>query len=281
MVLAAVTLSAQETEKTSNWKSVGMAGLNLNQSTFLNWSAGGDPGIAFDASFNYSLDYKKDNHIWTNRLELAYGLNETRAKGTQKTNDKIYFASNYGCNIAKNLYASVLVSFNTQFDKGYDYEKDPENYISTFMAPGYLSGGLGLTWNALKWLTVTYAPASWRGTFVIDKKLSDAGAFGVKAGERLLNEFGSNLKIEVKTPVWHNITLYSRLEFYSNYLHNPQNIDIKWDTMINLKINKWLSANLNVNLIYDDDTKFLQDDERMIPKFQLKEVLGVGIMFSF
>lgn len=58
------------------------------------------------------------------------------------------------------------------------------------------------------------------------------------------------------------MTLYSRVDFYSNYLDKPQNVDVRWDTQINMKINKWFAANLNLNLIYDDDTKILQKDGR-------------------
>ena len=66
-------------------------------------------------------------------------------------------------------------------------------------------------------------------------RLSDAGAFGVKSGRRVLNEFGANIRAEAKTTLWKKLSLYSRLELYSNYLHNPQNIDINWDIQSSLR----------------------------------------------
>ena len=73
----------------------------------------------------------------------SVGLNKTKSDGTKKTNDKIYLSSTYGYEIAKNWYASGLMTFQTQFAKGYDYNVDPDVFISRFMSPGYLLIGAG------------------------------------------------------------------------------------------------------------------------------------------
>ena len=48
-----------------------------------------------------------------------------------------------------------------------------------------------------------------------------------------------------------------------------------------MKINKWFAANLNLNLIYDDDTKILQKDGRQGARIQVKEALGIGLQAAF
>lgn len=285
-ILAATSLFAQDAE---GWTKNGVAGVNMSQASFSNWSAGGDNSIAFDANFNYDLNYKKDKHLWTNRLELAYGLNKTKSyPSTRKTNDKIYLSSNYGFKVAEELYIGALLTFNTQFSKGYDYGKTPNadhrsEYISTFMAPGYLTTGVGLIWTPKPWFKLTFNPASWRGTFVEDDMLSDAGSFGVDPGKRFLNQFGANLVGEINTPIWENIKLYSRLELYSNYLKNPENVVLHWDVQLNMKINKWLSAGLTTNMIYDDNIKFVKENDpaRKVAKLQFKQTLGVGFQVQF
>ena len=152
-VMEQAATEADSLQKASPWKSSGAAGLSLSQASFSNWNAGGDPAIAVNASFNYSLDYNDGSNLWTNRLELAYGINRTSTDGTRKTNDKIYLSSNYGRLIARKLYAGATATFNTQFAKGYDYKVSSTEYISDFMAPGYLSVGLGLTYTPTAWLT--------------------------------------------------------------------------------------------------------------------------------
>ena len=253
----------------------------MSQVSLNNWAAGGDASIAGDVNFAYSLDYKKDKNLWQNRLELAYGLNRTETNGTRKTNDKIYFNSMYGYKIAEHWYVSAFVNFQTQFDKGYDYGKSDTDFISRFMSPGYLSAGPGITWTPKPWFTATFSPATWRGTFVMSDYLSDQGAFGVDPGKHLLSEFGGDVKLEAKYEFLPNMTVYSRLELFSNYLDKPKNVDVRWDTQVAMKINRWFSANLNLNLIYDDDTKFAREDGTKVAKLQFKEVLGVGFQVNF
>ena len=150
-LLASVALMAEEpTTEPSPWTMAGSAGITGSQMTLTNWAAGGDPSVAADFQFNYSIDYKKDKMLWQNRLELAYGLNRTESNGMRKTNDKIYLSSSYGQKVYDNLYVSALLKFNTQFAPGYDYAVTNEDggykQTSGFMAPAYFSGGLGVEW---------------------------------------------------------------------------------------------------------------------------------------
>ena len=176
---------------------------------------------------------------------------------------------------------SALLNFNTQFAKGYDYKTEPRTYISRFMSPGYLTTGLGLTWNPKNWITATFSAISWRGTFVSSKILSDEGSFGVDPGEHLFSEMGGNLKVEVKYEFLKNMTIYSRVDLFSNYLEDPQNVDVRWDVQLNMTVNKWFSANISTNLIYDNDTKIVQKDGSKGPRLQVKESLGVGFQVTF
>ena len=189
-------LDAQPVRDTA-WNKAGYFGLKLTQVSLSSWSAGGESAMAFDSQITYSADFKRDRQLWQNRLELGYGLTKNDGKSARKTNDKIYFASTYGYQMYKSLYWSALLNFNTQFAKGYDYNIEDSDFISKFMAPGYLVIGVGATWNPNKIFSVTFTPASWRGTIVANKRLSDEGAFGVDKGKHLLSEFGANLKAEV------------------------------------------------------------------------------------
>ena len=284
LVLNTVCLSLRGEEtvkKDSSWSLSGMSALTLSQVSLSNWSAGGEDAIGFNVQFAYNADYKKAKHLWQNRLELAYGLNRTETDGAKKTNDKIYISSTYGYGLTKSLYVSSMVSFNSQFAKGYDYKPDPRVLISRFMAPGYLMGGLGLTWNPKVYFTATLSAISWRGTFVTSDVLSEQGAYGVKPGEHLFSEMGGNLKLEVNYEFMKNMTIYSWGYFFSNYLEDTKNVDVRWDVLLNMKVNKWFSANISTNMIYDNDTKIVQKDGSKGPRLQFKEVLGVGFQVNF
>lgn len=282
VIISSRGIHAQDSvPKDSIWTTSGFAGLKFTQVSFSNWAAGGNNAIAFDLQGNYQANYKKEKHIWNNRIELSYGLNQNKADGTRKTNDKIYLNTNYGYTIHKNLYLSALVNFQTQFTAGYDYSVNPDISISDFMAPGYLIVGTGLGWVPNKYITVTFSPVSYRGTFVFNDRLSNEGAYGVTPGKKVFSEFGANLKVEGKYEFLKNMTVYSRLDLYSAYTHNPLNVDINWDVQLNMTINKWFSTSITTNLIYDDDVKILQEDGTKGPRVQFKEVVGVGLQFNF
>lgn len=275
--------------KTPRWFKGGIAGVTMSQVSLSNWAAGGEGSSAFDLMLNYEADYAKDRNLWQNRLELAYGLNTTDSKGTRKSNDRIYLSSMYSYRLSRTWYASALAAFSSQFAKGYNYATTPKTYMSRFMAPGYLTLGVGFTWKPNSWFSAYISPATWRGTLVLDKSLFNDAAgnpvytvYGVKPGKKLYNEFGANARLEVDHDIWRNVHLYSRLDLFSNYLDKPQNIDVRWYTMLTAKFNRWLSASVSFNAIYDDNVKFPRPDGTPGPsKLQFKEVLGIGLQVAF
>lgn len=280
VMMSTLVLNAR-VSKDSLWVTSGYAGLKLTQVSFSNWATGGDNAFSLDLQGTYQADYKHNKHLWQNRIELAYGLNKTQDEGTKKTNDKIYLNSNYGYEVHRNLYASAFVNYQSQFARGYDYAISRDISVSNFMAPGYLMTGAGITWIPNKYFTLVFSPATWRGTFVLNDRLSNEGAFGVKPGKNLLSEFGANLKLEGKYEIMKNMTVYSRLDLYSDYLRKPQNIDVNWEVQLNMIINKWFSTTLTTNLLYDDDVWITESNGSKVKRVQFKELLGVGVQFNF
>ncbi len=279
----------QINDQPARWVRRGIGGITMSQNSLNNWAAGGENSLALDALLNYDAIFTKRRHLWQNRLELAYGTSKTESHGTRKTNDKIFLNSMYGYRLSRTWYASLLGVFSTQFAKGYDYSATPRRYMSRFMAPGYLGFGAGFTWKPNSWFSAYFSPATWRGTFVLDKKLfmDTAGVmiyspYGVEPGKKLYNEFGANVRLEVNRDLFSNLHLYSRLDLFSNYLKKPQNVDVRWYLLMAYKINNWLGVNLSFNLLYDDNIKFVRKDGNIGgSKLQTKEVLGIGLQTTF
>jgi hypothetical protein len=275
--------------QTPKWVKGGVGGVTLSQVSLSNWSAGGEGSLAVDALLNYDAVYTNDRHLWQNRFEFAYGLSNTRALGMRKTNDKIFLSSMYGYQISKTWYTSLLGTFSTQFANGYDYSTDPGTYMSRFMAPGYLNVGAGFTWKPRGWFNAYFSPVSWRGTIVIDDRLfenTDGAmvntAYGVEPGKHFRSELGANVRFELDKELMTNLKIYSRLDLFSNYLLKPQHIDVRWNVLLTAKINKWVSANLSFDMIYDDDIKFKRaDGTQGSSRLQVKEVLGLGLQTNF
>jgi len=124
------------------------------------------------------------------------------------------------------------------------------------MAPGYLVAGIGITYAPSNWFNLYLSPASGRFTFVLDQKLADEGAFGVEKGKNMKGEFGPYLRTNLNKDLAKNINLTTTLELFSDYLHKFGNIDVNWSFLLSLKVNKWIAASIQTQLIYDDDVTF-------------------------
>lgn len=277
-----------------NWKLKSLFGLNLTQSSFVNWAAGGRTNMAGLGFLDASANYKKGLVKWDNRLKLALGGIQYFGKEDnllQKTDDVIDLQSNFGYGLKEPWYITFLGGFKTQTLDGYTAPTD-SLISSTFMAPGYINLSLGIEYAPSDNFNVFVSPASAKMTFVRDQRLANLGAFGVSPaeyddggslvtlGETFRFEVGSYARIIYNKELMENIQLKSRLELFSNYMENPQNIDVNAEAIITFKVNSWFSASVQANLIYDDDINIEDNDGRTGPRTQFKQVIGVGLAYT-
>ena len=268
------------------WKKGGLISINVNQGALSNWAAGGDKSSLSIASLvNLYAFYKKDKTIWDNNLDLAYGMVNTTSLGTRKADDRIDFLSKYGYQISpKNWYVGALFNFRTQFAKGYSYpDGKPPVMTSNFLAPGYILLSPNITYQPSDNFSFSISPATARWTIVSDNYLSSIGAFGVDPGKTIKTEFGAFASASYKAKISETASYQGRLDLFSNYLHNPQNIDVYFTNLILVKVTKLINVSLSLDMIYDDDVKTI-DKDGVTPrgaKLQLKEMLGVGLAYRF
>src|SRR6056297_870343 len=283
LLICSGLLSAQEEADTIKyWKFNGVSAINFSQVSLTNWAAGGDNSYAFNGLINLSLEYSKDNNDWSNTLDIGYGIQKQGEQEIRKTDDNIDFTSKYGRKVSESFFISALLNIKTQMDDGKKYETDTSYVISRFFAPAYLQGALGMEYKPSEVFYFVLSPVAGKLTMVLDDTLSARGSFGVDAGEKTRLELGGSVTMGVKKEIMKNVTLKSTLGLFTNYLENPQNVDVDWKMSINMKINDYLSANLNTHLIYDDDIKTTDDEgNEQGAKVQFKEVFGVGLTYKF
>jgi len=284
IVLTTNTLFAQDDSEEyvdGAWVLTGVTGLNMSQTALSNWSAGGENSFAGNAYLNGSLTRKSGNWLWQNTLALDYGLSRTKTQGSRKSTDKIDFATQIGYTTNNKWFYTAMGDFKTQFARGYNYPDD-QNYISTFMAPAYSNISLGMEYRPKPNISIYFSPVAGKLTFVRDDYLSNEGAFGVDPGDKFKAEFGAYFKTRGEWDIMENVHLVSTLDLFTAYNSSFGNIDVNWDMLISMKINKFLSATLNTTLKYDDDIKTIDENGvQRGPKVQFKEILGVGLAYNF
>ena len=289
------TLISQRVDTTQGWKTGGVIALNLAQTSLTNWAAGGQNSVAVNGIFSAFCNYKRNRSVWDNSLDMGYGiLRQGKNSNYRKTDDKIDFVSKYGQEAFKNFYYAFLFNFKTQMAPGYNYPDDSTK-ISTLLSPAYVLFALGMDYKPSTHFSAFIAPLTAKFTIVNNQRLADSGAFGVKRGNKSLSEVGGYIRViytknDFKSEFLKNVSFTTKIDLFSDYANNPQNVVVNWETLIAFKINKFLSANFNTQFIYDDKIKvqydknhngILEPGESVGSKIQSKEILGVGLSYNF
>lgn len=263
-----------DTAKT--WTITGENTLLLNQSSFKNWAAGGVNSMAGNLLLNYDFNYKKGKWNWDNKVIAAFGQTFTKETDWRKNDDRIALNSLLGYEAAERWMYTFFLNFNTQFANGYDYTDAGPTKISAPFAPAFLSFGPGFAYKESDNFKINISPASAR--FIMVGAESLKANYGVDADKFSRNEFGASLDAYYKVGLMENITLENILKLYSNYLEDPQNIDVDYLANLAMEVNRFITVNAAVQLIYDDNTI---SNETNAPALQVRQVLGVGVTYKF
>lgn len=280
--LLSTALFAQENpeEIQSPWSYKGITGFNLSQTSFTNWSEGGENSVASNVYLNASLNYVKDKVSWTNDLSSNFGLYYTTENNWRKNIDNINFASKYGRSISKVFYYAALLDFKTQFANGYNYAVSTTDRVSGFMTPAYLNLSVGIDYKPNEHFSAYYSPVTGKMTFVSDTTFSLN--YGLQAGKKRRAELGSSFRAAADYDVFKIVNLKSNLDLFTAYNQSFGKIDVNWEVLLNLKVTQLLTVTLQTTLRYDDDIKYVDANGNLGPaRVQFKEVLGVGLSYKF
>ena len=259
------------------WKVGGTFGLNISQGSLSNWAAGGDEfSLSANTFINSYAFYKKNRNSWDNTLDFYLGYVNTTSLGTRKVDDRIDILSKYGYALTSKLNIALLGNLRTQFFKGYTYpDGTTKVYSSNFFAPAYLLLSPGLDYKPVKNLSIFVSPATAR--WVIVKDTSLATLYGVDPGKKSSFEFGAYTTINYAANLGKSVTYKGRLDLFSNYKHNPENIDVYMTNQFAAKLSKVLSATYSLALIYDDDIRQFGPNKDA-PRLQIQSLFGVGLL---
>ncbi|WP_405211096.1 DUF3078 domain-containing protein [Dokdonia sp. Asnod2-E02] len=305
LLLGTTITFAQKTDKKKDslpdgWKSKGLMELLFSQSAFNdNWQGGGTSNVAGNFNLNWDVNYKRKKLNWDTKLTAILGLAATKDQVfVRKTTDRLELNSLVGSRIdSSKWYYSGLFNFRTQMAPGYEFfdrqvlndagevieTVQDRKLITTSFSPAYLQIGPGLLWKESNDFKLNVAPATARFIFVNSRfttvNENDPAAieayepfFGVQANENVRFELGASVSAYHKEELFENIVFENTLNLYADYLENTKNVDIDYTLNVAMQVNKYITTNLAVQLIYD---------ENAISGLQVREVLGVGLKYAF
>jgi len=277
-------LSAQsQSDTVKYWTNEINPSISFNQVSLTNWSAGGENSISGTTYFKGVFKYKKNKTAWDNLIDLGYGMTKQGDQKLYKTEDKLNLASMIGIEVGEGKwFYTGMLDFKTTMAGGYNDPLTRTGKLSEFMSPGYLNLSLGMNYKPNDNFSIYLSPVSTKMTIVMDDSLSNAGAFGVDPGQKLRAEYGAKVELLAKKEnIIKNVGVSTRLGLFSNLTYKPQNVDINWDFNVIFKVNDWLAATFTLNMIFDDDIKYIEPDGTVRgARIQLKQLFGFGLNYK-
>ena len=273
---------SQSNDIPEKWKNSGNALFLINQSSFSNWTSGGQSSVSGTLKIDYNFNYSDNGWDWDTKVISNFGLNKISGSDfLKKTDDRIEINSVLGKKFNNDIIGrwsySSFFNFQTQFAKGYRFGKDANGNPnrtekSRFFSPATVQLGVGMYWKKSKDLWVNVAPMTGKLILVnrrFTENLSENQTyFGVKKGGNSRFELGASVRSYYKSEIFENVAMENRLSLYSDYLDRPQNIDFDCTFNFIMKVNQYVSTNLIFQFVYDDNE---------IRRVQVREVLGVGL----
>ncbi len=277
-------LKEQMKKDGEGWTKGAGIGLDFAQLALINPRVGtGDNKLGFGGLGNIYANYKKGNLFWENRasIQLAIQRIGSSDKPFQKSLDRFLIGSKVGHKLNEKLALAVEAEVETQLTPTYEgniLKPDAgQPQVSGFFSPATMRLSPGLDYKATEHLTLFYSPASLKLIYISDQNIANRGVFGTEKNsdgsfKKSDLQLGSTFKAIYNNKYFGDkLVVSSILDLFSNYLKNPQNIDVQWHNDISWNILKGFSLNLVVDVLYDDDI-LVQVDRNNDNKFAPDEL---------
>jgi hypothetical protein len=259
-----------------------------------NWYKGGESNYSALGSVTLEANYdNKGKWKWDNKLEAKLGFLTSRSDSLHefKSNeDLLRLTSKVGLQATKRWYYTLQVLAWTQFARG--LKSNDHRTYSDFFSPFNLNVGLGMDYKVEAFDkkltgTVNLSPIALNYRYVDRRNFPNKNAevvapddmswfpsrHGIDADKHYLLDPGSQFTADLKWQLSETVTWKSRLWGFTSY----HRAEIEWENTFQLKVSKYISANIFLYPRFDDGNAY--DDD--LGYWQFKEYTSIGLSYSF
>lgn len=248
-----------------------------------NWYQGGNNNLAVLFNFLWDVSLNQVYHpkyMLQSTLSYKLGLNSTPKNSVHPyliSDDIFQWNFKAGLKAFTSWFYSFTTVFKTQFL--HNYKNDTEDRTASFLSPGELNLGLGMTYSRQNQrktfkLSLSISPLSYNLKTCVDPRV-DHAQYNIKPDRKSVSEIGSSLEANTEWAIHDNITWRSRVFFFTNY----DNIITDWENTFNFAINRFLSTQFYFHLRYDKDA--VSPVRTGWGRWQMKEILSFGLSYTF
>ncbi len=268
LVLSGVVLGQKPDSTLNKWIPSMVAGLNISQIAFKDWTKGGDNSVTWTITGDFNAVRKSEDWNLSSRLKATYGRTKIGENDFRTNDNDLYWDVVAVLKVGWAVDPFFSNTVRTQLTAGYDYKVFPAQQITDFFDPGYITQSIGFTYDKVKFIKTRLGLASQEVFTDVYRKYSDKA--GTPEIEAFKLETGIENVTETELKLDHNILLKSMLRLFSRF-ESLDIWDIRWDSVITAKINSWLNVNFSYLLIYEKAQSL---------KTQMKEALQIGIVYT-
>jgi hypothetical protein len=272
---------APKKDAVQGWTKIGGFGADFSWLNLIHPRSGsGDTRVGFGGLLNYSANLVKDKLIWDNRLGLQLAVVQVGNTALTKANDVLQFTSQAGKQIGSGKwYAAGLFDLQSQFLPTYGKNyltANPKGITKTLdltgglFSPATIRFAPGVIYKPNPNLTVLYSPVALKAIYVGNDKLAKSGNFfpldAAKPNKKVDFQVGSEIRFDYVNKFFDGKVSYAgTLDLYSNYLRDPQNIDVEFYNSLDFFIVKNFSINFKSDWFYDHDIFVFKDTDAEKP----------------
>lgn len=266
-----------------HWLHTLNVGLQFSQAyVSSNWYQGGNDYLALLFNFAWNVELNTVFHpnlLFQSALQYKLGINSTPRESLHAYNisqDLFQYNLKTGFKAFTNWFYSFNLQFNTQLFNA--YPDDSDLISASFLSPGSLNLGLGMTYNfqnkkkTFK-LSLSISPIAYNLKTCVNNRI-DPVQFNIKPGRHSVSEAGSNLEGTFEWAIRDNIHWKSRIFLFTDYKYFLAD----YESTLDFAINRFLSTQLYLHPRYDSSSDFMASRWHY---WMLREILSFGLSYTF
>lgn len=268
---------------TFGWTTGGGLGLDLAGMGLINPRVGGGGGrFGIGGLGTLFANRKEDKWFWNNAFSLQLSAQKLRSadptlpKGFLKNLDVLRLTSRYGRKMGSDKWFAAADFFaQTLLLKTYQSNylsavNDDDRLVAKFLAPVQITFAPGVDFKPNDHLSFFYSPCGIQFIYVADDSIAALNIHGNDMGEKSFFGLGSEFKAAYTNKYFGDrLSVTNGLRLFSNYLDEPQNIDVLFTNNFSIAIFKGLSLDLLGEYFYDHNVKvqknFGSEDAAKLP----------------
>jgi Protein of unknown function (DUF3078) len=259
-------------DQKEGWTKLGGFGLGLDLLSLINPRPGqGDNLTRFSGSLTYGANLLRGKMVWNNKFGWLLGAQKVGGDPFTKSADALLINSQLGYQVGASgkWYVGGMADFQSQllstYGKNY-FSATPSGitkvqpFTGGLFAPANLKFAPGIIYKPNADWSFLYSPVGLKAVIVSEASLHTATnspffPFDATNPTKSVDfQIGSELRVDFAKKFADGKVVYqSTLDLYSNYLRDPQNVDIEWFNSLDFMVTKNIAVTLKTDWFYDHD----------------------------